>query len=96
MRNHSSIQVVCVEYERMLTKSQATLTSWANASTEISGCRGKDIYNRTRLRALQRDFLKVWGLLQNHKRDCEVCQVTSIFKTVHSVTDGDLCQQLYH
>jgi hypothetical protein len=30
--------------------------------------------------------LKAWALLQNHKRDCEVCQVISTIEQVHAGT----------
>jgi hypothetical protein len=73
MGNQSLVQVVCAEYERLLDESQAALTSWAYERAEISGHRGRDVYYD--LRTLQRDFLKAWALLQNHKRDCEVCQI---------------------
>jgi len=96
MRNQSSIQVVCAEYERLLTKSNAALKSWANTRAGISGPQGSDTHNHDHLRALQRDFLRVWELLEDHKRDCEICRVTSIHKTVHSLTDRSLPQQLYH
>jgi hypothetical protein len=45
MRNQSSVQVVCAEYEGLLTESQLALTSWANERAEISGRRGRDIYS---------------------------------------------------
>ena len=90
MRNQSSIQVVCAEYERILTKSQAALTSWIKARAELSGRRKRDICNHIELRALQLDFLKVWGLLQDHKRDCKVCQITSIYETTR-MTQLDVC-----
>lgn len=96
MRSKSSIQGVCTEYERLLTKSDAALTTWANTSAGISARQGSDTHNHDHLQALQRDFLKVWELLEDHKRDCEVCQVTSIHGTLHSMTDGGLRQQLYH
>lgn len=93
MRNRSSIQVVCAEYERLLTESQVALTRWANTRAGISGRRGRDTYND--LRTLQEDFLKAWALLQDHKRDCEVCQVMSINEAVHSATDTGSLHQLY-
>jgi hypothetical protein len=82
MRNQSSVQVVCTEYRWLLAESQLALTSWANERAEISGCRGRDIYNE--LRTLQWGFLKAWALLQNHKRDCEVCQVISTIEYQHT------------
>jgi len=95
MSNRSSIEVVCAEYERTLTKCQSALTNWANTRAEISG-RGRDIYNYNHLRALRGDFLKLWQSLQEYKRDCDVCQVASSNETVHWVTDGGLRQQLFH
>jgi hypothetical protein len=96
MTNQSSIQGACTEYERLLTKSDAALTTWANTRAGISARLGSDTHIHDHLQALQRDFLKVWELLEDHKRHCEVCQVASIQGTVHSVTDGGLRQQLYH
>jgi len=75
MGNQPSVQVVCAAYEGLLNESQVALTSWAYECAEISGHRGGDVYDE--LRTLQRDFLKAWALLQNHKRDCEVCQIIS-------------------
>jgi len=60
------------------------LTSWAYERAEISGHRGRDGYDE--LRTLQRDFLKAWALLQNHKRDCEVCQIISTTEQVPAET----------
>jgi len=95
MRNPSSVSVVCVEYEGLLNESQVALTSWANERVEISGRRGRDQY--IELRTLQLDFLKAWALLQNHKRDCEVCQVISTVEHVHAGTEEDKVQSLiYH
>jgi hypothetical protein len=95
MRNQSSVQVACREYEGLLNESQVTLASWADKRAEISGRRGRDICNE--LRTLQGDFLKAWALLQNHKRDCEVCQVISTMERVHDRTDEGQAQQLtYH
>jgi hypothetical protein len=79
MGNQSLIQVVCAEYEGLFNESQIALTTWAYERAEISGHRGK-------LRTLQRDFVKAWALLQNHKRDCEVCQVISTIEQVHAGT----------
>jgi hypothetical protein len=84
MGNQSSVQVVCAEYEGLLNESQVALTSWAYERAEISGHRGRDVNDK--LRTLQRDFLKAWALLQNHKRDCEVCQVISAIEHVHAGT----------
>jgi len=75
MRNQSSVQVVCAEYQGLLNESQVAFSNWAYERVEISGRRGRDVYNE--LRTLQGDFLKAWALLQNHKCDCEVCQVIS-------------------
>jgi hypothetical protein len=61
MRNQSSVQVVCAEYEGPLTGSQLALTSWANERAEISDRRGTDI--NSELRTMQWDFLKAWRLL---------------------------------
>jgi hypothetical protein len=95
MSNQSSVQVVCAEYEGLLTESQLALTSWANERAEISARRGRDIYNE--LRTLQGDFLKAWALLQDHKHDCEVCQVISTIGYVHDGTDEDNVRHLvYH
>jgi hypothetical protein len=98
MRNQSSIQVVCAEYEGLLNESQVALTSWANERADISVRQERDIYSEHR--ALKADFLKAWALLQDHKRDCEVCQVISTFSTVervHAGTDEDQVQSLiYH
>jgi hypothetical protein len=95
MRDHSSVSVSCAEYEGLLNESQVALTSWANERVEISGGRGRDVYSG--LRTLQWDFLKAWALLQNHKRDCEVCQVISTIEHVHAGTDEDKVQRLiYH
>jgi hypothetical protein len=84
MGNQSSVQVVCAEYEGLFNKSQVALTSWAYERAEISRHRGRDVNDK--LRTLQRDFLKAWELLQNHKRDCEVCQVISTIEHVHAGT----------
>jgi hypothetical protein len=74
MRNRSSVQVVCAEYDGLLKKSQVALTNWNKGRAEISGRRGRDVYNE--LRTLQANFLKAWALLQYHKRDSDVCQVS--------------------
>jgi hypothetical protein len=87
MRNPSSVSVVCAEYEGLLNESQVALTSWANERVGISGGRGRDTY--IELRTLQWDFLKAWALLQNHKRDCEVCQVISTNEHVHAGADEE-------
>jgi hypothetical protein len=92
MRNQASVQVVCAEYEGLLTESQLALTTWANERAEISGCRGRDMYNELRTR--QWDFLKAWALLQGHKRECEVCQVISTIEREHAGTDEDRVQRL--
>jgi hypothetical protein len=87
MRNPSSVSVVCEEYEGLLNESQVALTSWANERVEVSGRRGRDMY--IELRTLQWDFLKAWTLLQDHKRDCEVCQVISALEHVHAGADEE-------
>jgi|HubBroStandDraft_6_1064221.scaffolds.fasta_scaffold130275_5 hypothetical protein len=92
MRNQSSVRVLCAEYEGLLTESQLALTTWANERAEISGRRGRDIYNE--LRTLQWDFLKTWALLQRHKSDCEVCQVISANEYEHTGTGEDRVQRL--
>jgi len=84
MGNQSPVQAVCAEYEGLFNESQVALTSWADERAEISGHRGRDVNDK--LRTLQRDFLKAWALLQNHKRDCEVCQVISTTEHVHAGT----------
>jgi hypothetical protein len=95
MRNQLSVQVVCAEYEGLLKESEVALTSWANERAEISSHRGRGLYNE--LRTLQGDFLRAWALLQDHKRDCEVCQVVSMFERVHAGTDEDTVQHvIYH
>lgn len=95
MRNQSSVQVVCAKYEGLLGKSRVALTNWANERAGISGRRGRDLRNE--FRTLQGDFLKAWALLQDHKRDCEVCRVLSTVERVHAGTDEDKVQPLiYH
>jgi hypothetical protein len=94
MRNRSSVQVVCAEYEGLLKRSQVALTSWANKRAEIPGRRGRDVYNE--LRTWQANFLKAWALLQYHKRDCDVCQVVSITADVQSTPDAGSLHQLYN
>jgi hypothetical protein len=59
MRNQSSVQVVCAEYQWLLAESQLALTSLANERAEISGRRGRDIYNE--LRTLQMGLLESLG-----------------------------------
>ena|ERR1700730_3330945 len=94
MRNQSSVQAGCAEYEGLLNEPQVALTSWATERAEISDRRGRGIYHELRL--LQGNFLKAWALLQDHKRDCEMCQVIltmeplRLMKTrfnVRSITD---------
>jgi hypothetical protein len=90
MSNQLPVQVVCAEYEGLLKKSQVALTNWSKGRLEISGRRGKCIYNDLRTR--QANFLKAWALLQYHKRDCDVCQVVSTTADVHSTDAGSLHQ----
>ena len=82
MGNQSPVQVVCTEYEGLLNESQVALTSWAYELAEISGHRGRNVNDE--LRTLQRDFLKAWALLQNHKRDCEFCQIIFTIEQLHA------------
>jgi len=84
MGNQSLVQVVCAGYEGLFNESQVALNSWAYERAEISGHRERDVNDK--LRTLQRDFLKAWALLLNHKRDCEVCQVISTIEDVHAET----------
>jgi succinate dehydrogenase flavin-adding protein (antitoxin of CptAB toxin-antitoxin module) len=75
MMTYSSVQVVCVEYEGLLNESEVALARWANKRAEIPDRRERDIPNE--LQTLQGDFLRLWGMLQNHRRDCKVCHVLS-------------------
>ncbi len=84
MGNQSLVQVVCAEYEGLFNESQVALNSWAYERAEISGHRERGVNDK--LRTLQRDFLKAWALLQNHKRDCEVCQIISTTEHVPAET----------
>lgn len=96
MRDPSSVQVFCAEYETLLKKSQVALSNWSTGRAAIHEfhLRGRD--TRNELRELQMNFVKAWAGLQHHKQDCEVCQVVTPIEGVRSQTDAGTLHQLYN
>jgi hypothetical protein len=94
MDNHSTPQVLCAEYQRLLKESQVALNQWNRGRAEIhnSGRHTRDTDDH--LRNLQAKFARAWALLQYHEQDCDVCQVISVIEGTYSRKDP--LHQSYH
>jgi hypothetical protein len=86
----------CQEYEELLKKSHAALAAWTEGRAEIgrSGRKGRAIDNE--LRMLQANFAKAYNALQNHARDCGVCQMPTLVHSGYDASSTAYLHSLHH
>jgi hypothetical protein len=96
VRNKTSIQAICPEYQKLLREAQVALSNWTKGRAEIheSIHQGRDAHNE--LRALQARFANAWAFQQFHEHDCEVCQVIALLDDVHTGPNARALQQLHN
>jgi hypothetical protein len=96
MRNKTSVQAICPEYQKLLKEAQVALSNWTKGRAQIheSIRQGRDMHNE--LQALQASFANAWALLQFHDQDCEVCQVIALLDGVQTGPNASTLLQLHN
>jgi hypothetical protein len=77
MNEQISISTVCDEYQRLLEESQRALQIWNDHRAEFCQFRFIGREAGDELLRLQAKYAQAYTVLQNHERDCSVCQLAS-------------------
>ena len=83
MRDGSSVEVLCAEYQRLLKECQLALTRWNRGRAEIHNSGRRDRAADNELRILQGNFAKAWAVLQTHEHACEMCHIMAVVDARH-------------
>ncbi len=73
-RQSSSETEICEEYQRLLEECENALKTWKAHRDEF---RFRSREAGDKLLRLQANYARAYSLLQNHKRDCAVCQLVA-------------------
>jgi hypothetical protein len=68
---------VCNEYQRLLGESQGALEIWEEHRAEFCQFRFIGREAGDELLRLQAKYARAYALLQNHERNCSLCQLES-------------------
>ena len=88
---------ICSEYQRLLEESQRALEIWNEQPAEVcqSPLIGKEAGDE--LLRLQAKYARAYTVLQNHERNCSLCQLESRMeerdseKSSDTLSDYEMC-----
>jgi len=86
----------CEDYEVLLKKSHAALAAWTDGRAEIRRSGRKGRFADNELRLLQANFAKAYHELQNHARDCGVCQMPTLMNAGVGINSATYGHSLHH
>src|SRR5258708_30073992 len=98
MSMHLSVNTtVCSEYQRLLEESQRALEIWNEHRSEF--CQFRFIAREAgdELLRLQAKYARAYTVLQNHERNCSLCQLASRMEGRDSengsdtLSDNEMC-----
>src|ERR1700752_3181465 len=69
--------LICSEYQRLLEESQRALETWNEHRAEFCQFRFIEREAGHELLRLQAKYARAYTLLQNHERNCSLCQLAS-------------------
>ena len=80
---------VCSEYQRLLEESQSAMEIWNEHRSEL--CQFRFIRREAgdELLRLQAKYARAYTALQNHERDCSLCQLVSRIEGRDSENSSD-------
>lgn len=80
---------ICREYQRLLEESQRALEIWNEHRAEVCQSRlnGKEAGDE--LLRLQAKYARAYTVLQNHERNCSLCQLVSRIEGHDSENSSD-------
>ena len=90
MSQHLSVKTtVCSEYQRLLEESQSAMEIWNEHRSEF--CQFRFIRREAgdELLRLQAKYARAYTALQNHERDCSLCQLMSRIEGRDSENSSD-------
>jgi hypothetical protein len=88
---------ICSEYQRLLEESQSALEIWGEHRAEFCQFRFIGRQAGDELLRLQAKYARAYTVLQNHERNCSLCQLVSGIEgrdSEHSsdtLSDYELC-----
>jgi hypothetical protein len=80
---------ICSEYQRLLEESQSALEIWNEHRAEFCQFRFIGREAGDELLRLQAKYARAYTVLQNHERNCSLCQLASRIKGRHSENSSD-------
>ena len=80
---------ICSEYQRLLEESQKALEIWNEHRAEFCQFRFIGIEAGDELLRLQAKYARAYTVLQNHERNCSLCQLASIIEGRDSENSSD-------
>ena len=81
MSNESSVETaVCEQYQMLLAECQRALETWNEFRTEFCQFRFFRREAGDELLRLQANCIRAYSVLQNHERNCSLCQPTAGIK----------------
>jgi hypothetical protein len=90
MSKHLSVKTtVCDEYQRLLEESQSALEIWNEHLAKFCQFRFMSRGAGDELLRLQAKYARAYTVLQNHERNCSLCQLASGIKGRDSETSSD-------
>ena len=87
---------ICSEYQRLLEESQRALEIWSEHRAEFCQFRFIEREAGDELLRLQAKYARAYTVLQNHERNCSLCQLASIEgrdseNSSDTLSDYELC-----
>ncbi len=80
---------VCSEYQRLLEESQSALEIWNEHRAEFCQFRFIGREAGDELLRLQAKYARAYTVLQNHERNCSLCQLVSRIEVPDSENSSD-------
>ena len=98
MNNQISVETaVCAEHQRLLAECQRALEIWNEHRAEFCQFRFIEREASDELLRLQAKYARAYTVLQNHERNCSLCQLMSRIEdrdsenTSDTLSDYELC-----
>ncbi len=80
---------ICSEYQRLLEESQGALETWNEHRAEFCQFRFIGREAGDELLRLQAKYARAYTVLQNHERNCSLCQLASRIEGRDSENSSD-------
>jgi hypothetical protein len=77
MNNQFSVETVCREHQMLLRECQRNLEIWNEHRAEFCRFRFVEREAGDELLRLQAKYARAYTVLQNHERNCSLCQLMS-------------------